>query len=633
MPVYDLTTGNMTINQINQKVVGIGERILFNALDDYAGYWSGTGITFTNDTTTVYEGKASLKMVIDATGNRNAQVSVPDIDKDWTAFNSFLLHLQANDATAITLRVRSSASDYNDYEITPTNDASFHDIWVNLASPTSTTGTPNMDAVNVVQLRGLVASKTYYVDKPSLLGKDDVLQTLYKKLGDPTSTSLPVGKSEYDSRGTEYTAGAGARTTGYRHLSTAESYMSSGSYGVSSIESNVERHGIQIESSLESGSYGVSSVQSNVQRHAVQMESSLESGSYGLSSTESNVERHGVRIESSVESGSYGSSSIESNVERHGVRVESTIESGTYGNSQLMSFVNNNGSFGNSSIQSNVQRHAVQMESSLESGSYGQSSLQSNIQRHGVQVESSLESATYGLSQIDSAVLDVRGTSQVLSEIDLCLNKSGSYSLSSVQSNVQRQAVQIESSLESGSYGSSSIESNVERHGVRVESSVESGTYGNSQINLNVDTESSNVLSAIAATKYAYQRSSYYIDGGSGNTIAVPKATWTTLRTYSPGTTYHWELRRLTIGIDSFVGSDVIDAVYRVDIQDSGATTQAYPYSASGETFTDAVEATLIDDGLVLNKGCSAIIKMYQNTADGISAIVNSIKNKAFYQQ
>jgi len=248
------------------------------------------------------------------------------------------------------------------------------------------------------------------------------------------------------------------------------------------------------------------------------------------------------------------------------------------------------------------------IESSLESGSYGLSVLDSEVDSAAQQgsvaasrVQSSLENGGFGLSalesELQSTIDDSRAYSQLLSAVD------------------QNEAYisRVASTVEASGFGNSVVESELESAAQNlstIRSTIESSSFGQSVVE-------SELESAVKVLDEG--RTTKFISEVNATPVATPSNVWTAVKT--GGFSDPYDIRRIRMDIQSFVGSEPATVQYRIKI----GTTIVYPYTGA-ETFTDQVEATLEDHGVHAESGKSYIIEVRPTDAAGISIVLDWVK-------
>lgn len=126
--------------------------------------FSGTGVTITSESSTVQEGSFSGKMVIDGTGNREAEKTQ---SLDLSAYTSVMVWERSSTASdTFQFYVEDSSGDASYWDITANGSANtWQQDTLTLSSPDSNNGTDaDLSDITAWGFRQLTASATYYFD-------------------------------------------------------------------------------------------------------------------------------------------------------------------------------------------------------------------------------------------------------------------------------------------------------------------------------------------------------------------------------------------------------------------------------------------------------------------------------------
>lgn len=188
---------DLVIN-IQQFCEGLGEWILFNGLDADALNWSqsaGAGtLVFSDDATSPFQGKHSLKIVESAAAAATAHRDVDDARKDWSQFAFHYVWLKTLTAGNVTLRIQSTPGNNREYTIVINNDGAWHDYAITLDAPGAINGTLDLQNVTTYELV-VQANGTYNVDIPILAAKMSVIGALLQFIANPSGRVLAQDKS------------------------------------------------------------------------------------------------------------------------------------------------------------------------------------------------------------------------------------------------------------------------------------------------------------------------------------------------------------------------------------------------------------------------------------------------------
>lgn len=126
--------------------------------------WTGTGVTVTSEGATVQEGNYSGKMVIDGTGNREAEKTQ---SLDLSAYTSVTIWERSSTISdTFQFYVQDSGGDESYWNITANGTANtWQQDTITLASPDANNGTnATLSDITAWGFRQLTASATYYFD-------------------------------------------------------------------------------------------------------------------------------------------------------------------------------------------------------------------------------------------------------------------------------------------------------------------------------------------------------------------------------------------------------------------------------------------------------------------------------------